>query len=117
MNNEIDNSNTPTQQTKTIGVVIPIYNVAPYLKECLDSVINQTYKNLSIVLVNDGSTDESLDIAKEYTSKDSRFILIDKQNGGQSTARNVGIDWFKNNYETKLKNIETLNIDTNGGGG
>ena len=73
MNNEIDNSNTPTQQTKTIGVVIPIYNVAPYLKECLDSVINQTYKNLSIVLVNDGSTDESLDIAKEYTSKDSIF--------------------------------------------
>ncbi|WP_158656794.1 glycosyltransferase family 2 protein, partial [Helicobacter bilis] len=84
---------TQSPQNKKVGVVIPIYNVAPYLRECLDSVINQTYKNLSIVLVNDGSTDnnESLNIAKEYVAKDSRFILIDKENGGQSTARNVGI--------------------------
>ncbi|EGA5519697.1 glycosyltransferase family 2 protein, partial [Campylobacter jejuni] len=56
---------------KTVGVVIPIYNVEKYLKECLDSVINQTYTNLEIILVNDGSTDEnSLNIAKEYTLKD-----------------------------------------------
>ncbi|EAL5221832.1 glycosyltransferase family 2 protein, partial [Campylobacter jejuni] len=53
---------------KKIGVVIPIYNVEEYLRECLDSVVNQTYKNLQVVLVNDGSTDEnSLNIAKEYT--------------------------------------------------
>ncbi|MFC3867390.1 glycosyltransferase family 2 protein [Helicobacter equorum] len=77
-----------------VGVIIPIYNVAPYLKECLDSVINQTYKNLHIVLVNDGSTDGSLEIAKEYVLKDSRFILFDKENGGQSHARNLGIDYF-----------------------
>ncbi|MDD7567392.1 MAG: glycosyltransferase family A protein, partial [Helicobacter sp.] len=51
---------------QSIGVIIPIYNVAPYLRECLDSVINQTYKNLHVVLVNDGSTDGSLEIAKEY---------------------------------------------------
>ena len=101
--------NNPTNQHKTIGVVIPIYNVAEYLRECLDSVINQTYKNLSIVLVNDGSTDknESLNIAKEYVSKDSRFILIDKENGGQSTARNVGIEWFKHKYQTKLDSVES----------
>ncbi|MBX0813963.1 glycosyltransferase family 2 protein, partial [Campylobacter jejuni] len=55
-------------QTKIVGVVIPIYNVEEYLRECLDSVVNQTYKNLQVVLVNDGSTDEnSLNIAKEYT--------------------------------------------------
>ncbi|TKX30609.1 glycosyltransferase family 2 protein, partial [Campylobacter estrildidarum] len=89
---------------KTVGVVIPIYNVQDYLKECLDSVINQTYKNLQIVLVNDGSTDEnSLNIAKEYTLKDERFILFDKKNGGLSSARNVGIEYFSKEY--KLKNI------------
>ncbi|WP_291952572.1 glycosyltransferase family 2 protein [Campylobacter sp.] len=91
---------------KKVGVVIPIYNVEKYLRECLDSVINQTYKNLEVVLVNDGSTDEnSLNIAKEYTLKDERFILFDKENGGQSTARNVGIEYFSGEY--KLKNITT----------
>ena len=79
---------------QSIGVIIPIYNVAPYLRECLDSVINQTYKNLHVVLVNDGSTDGSLEIAKEYVLKDSRFTLFDKENGGQSHARNLGIDYF-----------------------
>ncbi|CDG56935.1 hypothetical protein BN865_07000 [Campylobacter coli 76339] len=63
---------------KTVGVVIPIYNVEKYLKECLDSVINQTYTNLEIILVNDGSTDESsLNIAKEYTLKDKRITLFE----------------------------------------
>nr|ABZ79881.1 unknown [Campylobacter jejuni] len=89
-------------QTKTVGVVIPIYNVEKYLRECLDSVVNQTYKNLQVVLVNDGSTDEnSLNIAKEYTLKDERFILFDKENGGQSTARNVGIEFFSKEYDFK----------------
>ena len=99
-----NNNTTQYSQNKKVGVVIPIYNVAPYLRECLDSVINQAYKNLSIVLVNDGSTDnnESLNIAKEYVAKDSRFILIDKENGGLSSARNVGIAWFSEKYETKL---------------
>ncbi|HEF9124510.1 TPA: glycosyltransferase family 2 protein, partial [Campylobacter coli] len=91
-------------QTKTVGVVIPIYNVEKYLKECLDSVINQTYTNLEIILVNDGSTDEnSLNIAKEYTLKDKRITLFDKKNGGQSTARNVGIEYFSGEYKLKNK--------------
>lgn len=90
-----------SHKTKKVGVVIPIYNVAQYLRECLDSVINQTYKNLSVLLVNDGSTDnnESLNIAKEYVAKDSRFILIDKENGGLSSARNVGIAWLVKNIK------------------
>ena len=89
---------------KTVGVVIPIYNVEKYLRECLDSVINQTYKNLQVVLVNDGSTDEnSLNIAKEYTLKDKRFILFDKENGGLSSARNVGIEYFSGEYKLKNK--------------
>lgn len=94
-------------QNKTVGVVIPIYNVQDYLRECLDSVINQTYKNLQVVLVNDGSTDEnSLNIAKECTLKDERFILFDKKNGGHSSAKNVGIEYFSEEY--KLKNITNV---------
>ena len=87
---------------QSIGVVIPIYNVAPYLRECLDSVINQTYKNLHVVLVNDGSTDGSLEIAKEYVLKDSRFVLLDKENGGLSEARNTGIDYFANKLDLHI---------------
>ncbi|HEC2374176.1 TPA: glycosyltransferase, partial [Campylobacter jejuni] len=79
-----------------------IYNVEKYLRECLDSVVNQTYKNLQVVLVNDGSTDEnSLNIAKEYTLKDERFILFDKENGGLSSSRNVGIEFFSKEYDFK----------------
>ncbi|EGK8090631.1 glycosyltransferase family 2 protein [Campylobacter lari] len=91
-------------QTKKVGVVIPIYNVEKYLKECLDSVINQTYTNLEIILVNDGSTDEnSFNIAKEYTLKDKRITLFDKKNGGLSSARNVGIEYFSGEYKLKNK--------------
>ncbi|EGK8007996.1 glycosyltransferase family 2 protein [Campylobacter lari] len=89
---------------KKVGVVIPIYNVEKYLKECLDSVINQTYTNLEIILVNDGSTDEnSLNIAKEYTLKDKRITLFDKKNGGLSSARNIGIEYFSGEYKLKNK--------------
>ncbi|EAC1839837.1 glycosyltransferase family 2 protein [Campylobacter lari] len=96
---------------KKVGVVIPIYNVEKYLKECLDSVINQTYTNLEIILVNDGSTDEnSLNIAKEYTLKDKRITLFDKKNSGLSSARNVGIEYFSGEY--KLKN-KTQTIEEN----
>lgn len=98
-------------QTKTVGVVIPIYNVEKYLEECLESVVNQTYTNLEIILVNDGSTDKnSLNIAKEYTSKDKRITLFDKKNGGQSTARNVGIEYFNGEYKLKSK---TQNVEEN----
>ncbi|HFZ5010573.1 TPA: glycosyltransferase family 2 protein, partial [Campylobacter jejuni] len=96
---------------KTVGVVIPIYNVEKYLKECLDSVINQTYKNLQVILVNDGSIDEnSFNIAKEYTLKDERFILFDKKNGGHSSAKNVGIEYFSGEYILKNK---TQILETN----
>ncbi|EGM8657659.1 glycosyltransferase, partial [Campylobacter jejuni] len=81
-------------QDKKVGIVIPIYNVEKYLDECLQSVIDQTYTNLSIVLVNDGSNDNSLSIAKKYALQDERIIIIDKKNGGLSSARNTGIDFF-----------------------
>ncbi len=84
-------------QNKKVGIVIPIYNVAKYLRKCLDSVVNQTHKDFYVALVNDGSTDiENLKIALEYVEKDPRFLIFDKINYGQSSARNVGIDYFSN---------------------
>lgn len=75
-----------------ISVIIPVYNVEKYLKRCVDSVLNQTYKNLEVVLVDDGSTDSSGKICDEYLNIDSRIVVYHKQNGGQSSARNVALD-------------------------
>lgn len=81
-------------QTKKVGIVVPIYNAEKYLRQCLESIIHQTYKDLEIILVNDGSTDSSLSIAKEYAQQDSRITIIDKANGGQANARNAGIEFL-----------------------
>ena len=81
-----------------VSVVIPVYNVEKYLRECLDSVVNQTLKDIEIICVNDGSTDNSLEILKEYAQKDSRIIVIDKVNEGAATARNIGIDRAQGEY-------------------
>ena len=75
-----------------ISVIVPVYNVEKYLAECLDSIINQTLKDIEIICLNDGSTDNSLAILKEYASKDSRIILIDKQNDGLGYTRKIGLD-------------------------
>lgn len=75
-----------------ISVVLPVYNVEKYIRQALDSVINQTYQNLEIILVDDGSPDNSGSICDEYASKDNRIRVIHKENGGVSSARNAGID-------------------------
>ena len=81
-----------------ISVIIPVYNVEKYLCRCLDSVINQTCKDLEIILVNDGSTDSSGKICDEYALKDNRIKVIHKQNGGVSSARNKGLDIATGDY-------------------
>ncbi len=78
--------------SQMISVIIPVYNVSKYLKQCLDSIINQTYKNLEIILVNDGSTDDSLTICEEYQRLDSRIIVVSQANKGLAGARNTGIE-------------------------
>lgn len=74
-----------------VSIVVPVYNAENYLKKCVDSLINQTYKDIEIILVNDGSTDDSLKICNEYNNLDKRVRVIDKENGGASSARNAGI--------------------------
>lgn len=76
----------------TLSIIVPIYNVEKYLAECLDSILVQTFKDYELVLVNDGSTDNSEKICNDYADKDRRIKVINKINGGVSSARNVGID-------------------------
>lgn len=81
-----------------ISVIIPVYNVEKYIHECIDSVINQTYTNLEIILVDDGSTDSCASICDAYAKKDSRIRVIHKENGGLSDARNAGLEIATGKY-------------------
>ena len=81
-----------------VSIIVPIYKVEPYLRRCLDSIVNQTYTNLEIILVDDGSPDNCPEICEEYAAKDNRIIVIHKENGGLSDARNAGLDICKGEY-------------------
>ena len=109
-----------------ISVIVPIYNVENYLKKCIHSIVNQTYKNLEIILVDDGSPDNCGQICDDYAKKDTRIKVIHKKNGGLSDARNAGLevctgdyisfvdsdDWIEfNTYEIMMKNMNEYNGD------
>ena len=94
-----------------ITVIVPVYNVKHYLDKCLDSLINQTYKNLEIIVINDGSTDNSGIICQEYAQKDNRIIYIEKENGGLSDARNVGLDKMTGSYVTFVDSDDWVESD------
>ena len=81
-----------------VSVVIPVYNVEPYLSECLDSVCKQTLKNIEIICINDGSTDRSLTVLQKYSERDKRIHIINQNNQGLSYSRNVGIRQAKGRY-------------------
>ncbi len=81
-----------------ISVIIPVYNTAQYLQRCISSITENTYKNLEVICINDGSTDNSLDILNEIAQKDERIKIINKVNGGVSTARNRGLQEAKGDY-------------------
>jgi len=107
-------------QAPLVSVIIPIYKVEPYLRRCVNSVINQSYTNLEIILVDDGSPDKCSAICDEYAQNDRRIKVIHKQNGGLSSARNVGLhickglfitfvdsdDWIETNYIEVLYNLQ-----------
>lgn len=109
-----------------VSIIIPVYNVEAYLSCCLESLINQTYCNIEIICVNDGSTDNSLNILKQYSLKDERIVVIDKDNEGVSIARNTALqrakgeyivfvdsdDWLDENYiKIMLETIKKHNAD------
>ena len=81
-----------------ISVIIPIYNAEKYLSRCLDSVLEQDYDNYEVIMVNDGSSDNSLDICNQYVKKDKRFSVITQKNKGVSEARNTGLSAAKGDY-------------------
>src|SRR5665647_1387418 len=81
-----------------ISIIVPVYNVELYIRECLDSILTQTFKDFEVILVNDGSTDQSGDICNEYAKNDKRIKVAHKDNGGVSSARNVGIKLAQGDY-------------------
>ena len=81
-----------------VSVILPIYNVSQYLRQALDSVVNQTLRELEIICVDDGSTDDSLEIVREYAQKDSRIVVITGPNGGYGKAMNKGLDRATGEY-------------------
>lgn len=83
---------------KKISIIIPCYNVEKYLPKCLDSVINQTYKNIEIICVNDGSTDNTLDVLDNYKDRDDRFVIVNQNNSGVSVARNNAFKYVTGDY-------------------
>ena len=94
-----------------VSVIIPVYNVENYLQKCLDSVINQSLKDIEIICINDGSTDSSLNILKSYASQDNRIIIIDKPNEGVSVARNKGLEIAKGEYIVFVDSDDWLELN------
>ncbi len=86
----------------SVSVIIPVYNIEKHLEKCLDSVIGQTLKDIEIIVVNDGSTDNSLDIITQYARKDSRIVIVDKPNEGLAYARKSGIEAAHGKYVQHL---------------
>ncbi|TPD58311.1 glycosyltransferase family 2 protein [Streptococcus symci] len=99
-------------ESKTlISIIVPIYNVENYLRQCLDSIMNQTYQNFECLLINDGSPDNSAEICREYVDKDASFRYFEKENGGVSSARNLGIEHSKGQYITFIDSDDWVDSD------
>lgn len=94
-----------------VSVVIPVYNVEDYLEDCLNSIVNQTLKDIEIICVNDGSTDNSLEILEKYFKKDNRIIIISQENGGHAVATNCGISMAKGEYLYLMDSDDILKLN------
>lgn len=99
-------------ESKTVSVIIPVYNVEQYLARCIDSILCQTYPNLQILLVDDGSPDGSGAICDDYAARDSRIQVIHKPNGGLSSARNAGIEAATGDYLSFIDSDDWIHPDT-----
>lgn len=110
-------------ETYKISVIVPIFKTEAYLRRCLDSILNNTYRNLEIICINDGSPDDSWKILEEYRALDSRFVVLNQENRGISAARNAGMDiatgefiafidsddWIHPNYFQYLVQLQKAN--------
>ena len=96
---------------KLISVVLPVYNVERYIIKCMNSVLSQTYKNIEIILVDDGSQDRCPEICERYAKKDKRVKVIHKENGGLSDARNAGIKVANGEYITFIDSDDYVDND------
>ena len=94
-----------------VSIIVPIYNVEKYLVECIKSLIKQTYRNLEIILINDGSIDDSVKICEQYIEQDNRIILINKKNGGSASAKNEGLKVVKGDYITFVDSDDFIELD------
>ena len=81
-----------------VSILIPCYNVEKYIRQCLDSVVNQTLKDIEIICINDGSTDSTLDILRKYENRDNRIKVISKHNSGYGASMNIGLETAKGEY-------------------
>lgn len=99
------------KQEKSISIIVPIYKVEKYLDKCIDSLVNQTYKNLEIILVDDGSPDNCPKICDDWAKKDNRIKVIHKQNGGLSEARNFGIEISTGDYIMFVDSDDYLDLE------
>ena len=96
--------------TPLITVIIPVYQVENYIKRCIESVISQTYSNLEILLVDDGTLDDSAKICQEYADKDSRITVLHKKNGGLSDARNYALNIMNGEYVTFIDSDDYVTV-------
>lgn len=99
------------EQNILISVIVPVYNAEAYLAKCIDSILAQTYENLEVILVDDGSKDASGRICDEYAQKDARIRVIHKENGGQSSARNMALDVMQGAYVTFVDSDDWIEPD------
>ena len=94
-----------------VSIIVPIFNAEKYLNKCLDSIVNQTFTDFEVILIDDGSTDSSAAICQEYVNTDERFKYIFKKNGGVSSARNRGLDECKGNYIYQIDSDDWIDSD------
>lgn len=95
-----------------ISVIVPVYNTESYLKKCIESIINQTFRNIEIILVDDGSTDTSAEILADYALRDNRIIVIHQENQGLSAARNAGMRSAKGEYIMFVDSDDWIDANT-----
>lgn len=94
-----------------VSIIVPVYNVEKYLEKCLDSLLNQTLKDIEIICINDGSSDNSLLILENYSRKDNRIKIIDKENEGQAIARNIGLKMATGDYIGFVDSDDWVDLD------